>query len=75
MLTNILVRVFFYVIQIILLLIFESKMYMFQQRMLVVIVINASMIFLSVQMNPVFTIVLVNVIIGPYYARLEKKYR
>jgi len=52
-------------------LVFEYKMHFFQHRLLQMVIVNAFLIGFSVQMNPLATFLLVQIAMGPYYARIE----
>ena len=73
LLTDIIVRGFFIVIQLILMLIFESKMHYFQHKILCLVMCNAFLIFFVTQMNPIKTYALLYVISYPYFYRLEEE--
>ena len=72
MASDIIVRVFFYMIHVILLLIFEQKMHFFQYKILLITVLNATLIFFSVQANPFYTFVLLYIVCYPYFYRIER---
>jgi hypothetical protein len=74
LLTDCIVRVFFILIQMILLLVFEYKLHLYQHRILLALILNSFMLFGSCQLNPFFTFTLIMVILGPYFKRLEKMY-
>ena len=72
LLTDLIVRGFYIVIQIILLLIFESKMHFFQYKVLGLMLLNGFLILFSVQINPVATLVILHQITWLYFNKTEK---
>ena len=74
MATDIMTRVFFVMVQSILLLVFESRLHLFQARWLSIIVGNALMFSLGVKANPLLTFALLWFVSGPCYRRLVKKH-
>ena len=72
LLTDLIVRFFFIIIQIILMLIFESKLHFFQHKILCLVVLNAVLLLMVSQMNPIKSYVLLYVISYPYFYRLEE---
>lgn len=71
LLTDVIVRIFFMLIQFILFLVFEHRMHLCQHKVLVALLLNAIMLFGSCQLNPFCTFAIILVIIGPYFQRLE----
>ena len=72
MLTDMVVRCFFMIIQLILLLIFESRLHFFQHKWLALTIANACLIFCSTEMNPIKTFIMLYVVTWPYFYRVEK---
>ena len=72
LLTDMVVRCFFMIIQLILLLIFESRLHFFQHKWLLLTIANASLIFCGMEMNPFYTFAMLYVITWPYFYRVEK---
>jgi hypothetical protein len=70
LLTDMLVRVFFILIQVILLLIFENKLHLFQARTLLVVTLNALLLATKIQINPLATFLLLTFISGPRFQRI-----
>jgi len=64
-----LVRVIFFVIQVLLLLIFETKMHYFQYKLLALLLANAVLILFSVQVNPIATFLGLVLLSDPYFRR------
>ena len=68
-LTDVLVRVVFFVLQCVLLVAFETKVHYFQQKLAYLLFANAALILFSVQVNPVFTYLGLLLIADPYFKR------
>mmetsp|Transcript_19188 Transcript_19188/g.29391 ORF Transcript_19188/g.29391 Transcript_19188/m.29391 type:complete len:361 (+) Transcript_19188:10-1092(+) len=75
LMTDVMVRVFFFIIQVILMFIFEHKLHLFQMKLLLQVFLNAVFIFFSAQMNPIFTYILLSVLMGPQFRRIYKRYQ
>jgi len=69
------IRVFFIVIQLILLLIFEHRMHFFQQKQLAVILMSAGLILGGTPMNPFFTFWILYFTTTPWFNRVEVSVR
>ena len=67
------VRIFFFFIQAILMLIFEKKLHFFQYKILLVGMMNTFMILFSYQLNPIISSVIYWAIITPYFSRKTKE--
>ena len=63
------VRIFFFFIQVILMLIFEKKLHFFQYKILLVGMINTFMILMASQMNPVVSMRVYWSVVSPYFKR------
>ena len=72
LLTDMVVRCFFIIIQLILLLIFESRLHFFQHKWLLLTILNAAIIFCGTEMDPVRTFVMLYVVTWPFFFRVEK---
>ena len=48
-------------------------MHFFQYKILLVMVLNATLIFFSVQVNPVYSFVILYVVLMPYSSRFQKQ--
>jgi hypothetical protein len=57
LLGDIITRVAFFVINCLLVLIFENKIHFFQYRLVWMVMINGCLVLLSTQMNPIFTFI------------------
>ena len=54
-------------------LIFESRMHFFQYKVLLRVLLNSLMIFMSVQLNPLYMGVLIRIVTAPWLNRQERK--
>ena len=72
LLSDIMVRVMFAIIQTVLCLITDNRFHFFQYKLLMVQILNSILFLMSVEMNPLFTLPLLIFLTNPYWRRCEK---
>ena len=75
LLTNAIVRIFFMLIQVILMLIFENRMHLGQYKVMLRVLSNSLGILMAIRLNPFYSYILIRVITAPLLNRLENKYK
>ena len=63
----------FFLIQCLLLLIFENKLHLFQYKHVWIILVNGCLVLLSTQMNPIFTFIGWQILCYPSFKREEEE--
>ena len=62
-------------IQIILMLIFESRMHLGQYKVMLRVLLNSVGIFMAIRLNPFYSYILIRVVTSPFLNRIERQYK